>query len=88
MTAPRESASGIRRPASGITLDTGRLVRLRNERSWSRADLAKATRLSLSTISKIENAERRPRAAALAALCAALGCTPAELLPQQKRKTA
>lgn len=81
MTAPRVSASGLRRPGSGITLAPGRLARLRHEKSWEREDLAKAAGLSTSMIGKIENRERKPRAATLAAICAALGCQPADLLP-------
>lgn len=85
MTAPRKSASGIRHPASGVTLGAGRLARMRNERSWSRADLAEKTGLSVSTISKIENRERRPRAAAFAAICTAFGCAPTDLLPPNQK---
>ena len=80
MTAPRASASGLRRPASGIAIDAGRLTRMRKERSWDREDLARAAGLSVSMISKIENKERRPRATTLAAICAALNCTPGDLL--------
>ena len=87
MTAPRASASGKRRPASGITIDAGQLTRLRQEKSWDRDDLAREARLSPSMIGKIENRERRPRAATLAAICRALGCEPAELLTPE-RKTA
>lgn len=81
MSAPRASASGIRHPASGIAIDTGRLVRLRREKQWTRADLAEKAGLSPSMISKIENRERRPRTATLAAICAALGCGVTDLLP-------
>jgi transcriptional regulator with XRE-family HTH domain len=81
MTAPRASVSGIRRPASGINIDVGRLVRLRRIKKWERIDLARESGLSSSTISKIENRERRPRAATLAAICGALGCEVEELLP-------
>jgi transcriptional regulator with XRE-family HTH domain len=90
MTAPRKSASGIRRPASGITIDTERLVRMREEEGWGPADLAEEAGLSPSTISKIENRERRPSAAALGAICDALGCQPVDLLPavKPKRRTA
>jgi DNA-binding Xre family transcriptional regulator len=80
MTAPRVSASGRRRPASGITIDIKRLTRMREEKSWDRSDLAKAAGLSESMISKIEIRARKPRAATLAAICAALGCEPGDLL--------
>ena len=80
MTAPRVSASGQHRPASGIVIDARRLTRMREERSWNRGDLARATGLSVSMISKIESRARRPRAATLAAICTALGCAPGDLL--------
>ena len=80
MAPPRGSASGIRRPASGIDIDAGRLARLRIEKSWSRADLARESGVSAAMIAKIENRERRPRTATLAAICAALGCDVTELL--------
>ena len=83
MVAPRASASGRRRPGSGITLAPGRLSRLRKEKSWKREDLAREAGVSVFTISKIENGERKPRTATLAAICAALGCTPADLLPAE-----
>lgn len=82
MTAPRPSVSGQRRPGAGIALAPGRLTRLRQEKSWEREDLAAATGLSVSAITKIENRERRPRAATLAVICTAIGCTPADLLPE------
>jgi transcriptional regulator with XRE-family HTH domain len=89
MSASRKSASGIRHPASGITIDTGRLVRMRYEKSWERADLAAASGLSPSMIAKIETGERRPRLDKLAAICAALGCSVADLLPElEERRTA
>lgn len=80
MTAPRVSATGRRRPGSGIAVDPGRLARLRAEKSWDRAALARASGLSPSMIVMIERGERRPRPATLAALCRALGCAPADLL--------
>jgi transcriptional regulator with XRE-family HTH domain len=80
MTAPRKSASGIRRPASGIAIDIRRLIRLRHQRSWSRADLAAAAGLSVSMIGKIENRERQPGTGTLRSICAALGCDISELL--------
>jgi len=88
MTTKRASVTGIRRPASGIDIDAGRLIRLRQERSWERADLAEAAGLSPSMISKIENEERRPRAGTLAAICAALGCQVEDLLPALEERTA
>ncbi len=84
MSLPRKSASGLRLPGAGITLAPGRVARLRREKSWTREDLAAAAGLSVSTIRKIENRERRPRTETLAALCTALDCTPGDLLPEQK----
>lgn len=81
MTAPRARATGLRRPASGITIDTGQLVLLRIGRGWNQSDLAREADLSPSTISMIEKRERRPSAATLDALCTALGCQPDVLLP-------
>ncbi len=79
MNTPRASATGARRPASGITIDTGRLIWLRIEKGWERPDLARETGLSLSMIRKIESGERRPRADTLKKLCTALGCQPSAL---------
>jgi transcriptional regulator with XRE-family HTH domain len=84
MASPRKSVSGLRLPGAGITLAPGRVAALRKQKSWKREDLAEAAGLSVSTIRKIENRERRPRAATLATLCKALGCEPADLLPEQK----
>jgi DNA-binding Xre family transcriptional regulator len=80
MTAKRASVSGVRHPASGINIDARKLTRMRQEKSWDRGDLAREAGLSASMIEKIENRERRPRAATLAAICAALGCEPGDLL--------
>ena len=81
MSAPRARATGLRRPASGIAIDTGQLARLRIGKGWNQSDLAREAGLSPSTISMIEKRERRPSAATLNALCTALGCTPTVLLP-------
>lgn len=79
-TYARESVSGIRRPASGIDIDKKRLVRLREERTWTREELGKRAGLSRSAIAKVETGERRPSIATLAAICEALECTPSDLL--------
>jgi len=76
----RESVTGIRRPASGITIDNKRLMRLRNEKTWSREELGKRAGISPATVTKLENGERRPKPATLAAICEALGCQPGDLL--------
>ncbi len=82
---PRATASGNRRPGSGIDIDVERLMELRYAKGWERRDLARETGLSMSTIRKIETRDRRPRAHALKALCDALGCEPADLLVSEKR---
>jgi DNA-binding Xre family transcriptional regulator len=81
---PRKSASGLRLPGAGIVLAPGRLAALRKAKHMNAGDLARATGLSVSTIQKIENRERRPRAATLAVICRALSCEPQDLLPEQK----
>lgn len=86
MTKPRANVSGISRPAAGIAISTRRLIRLRIDKGWNRPRLAEAAGLSTSMINKIENDERRPGAATLAALCAALGCTTADLLLEDNRQ--
>jgi transcriptional regulator with XRE-family HTH domain len=65
---------------SGTNIDTKRLIRLREERTWSRDLMSKRTGLSPSAIAKIENGERRPSISTLALICDALGCEPADLL--------
>lgn len=86
--------AAIRRPASGITIDPGRLAWHREDRIWSRQDLSDAVaRLDLAdengapltvtrdAIAKIENGERKPKARTVRALCAALGITVRDLMP-------
>jgi transcriptional regulator with XRE-family HTH domain len=81
----RPAQAAIRRPASGISIDPGRLAWWRESRGWSRQDLSDAvTALSLTdeddapltvtrdAIAKIENGERKPKARTVRALCAAL----------------
>lgn len=80
MSYQRPSVSGVRRPAAGISLRPGRLARLRAEKLWDRETLARESGLSVSTVTKYENAERRPRIDTLAALCRALGCDPEDLI--------
>jgi transcriptional regulator with XRE-family HTH domain len=80
MTKQRTRLTDIRRPASGIDIDTKRLIRLRIEKSWSREELAARTGVSPATVAAWENGERRPTTVTLAALCEALGCQPSDLL--------
>jgi transcriptional regulator with XRE-family HTH domain len=84
MEKPRERLTEIRRPASGIDIDAERLVRLRNEKPWSREKLAAAAGISPASVAKYENGTRRPKTEALAALCRALGCAPGDLLPAER----
>lgn len=94
MTEERRDQAAVRRPASGITIDPGRLIWHREDRIWSRQDLSDAvTRLGLldenggpltvtrDAIAKIENGERKPKARTVRALCAALGITVRDLMP-------
>jgi transcriptional regulator with XRE-family HTH domain len=86
MTRPARTA--IKRPGAGVTIDTGRLVRLRETRLLSRAQLAKKMSegddefsITPDAIAKIENGARRPKTSTLSRLCDALGCSPEELFP-------
>lgn len=76
----RESVTGIRRPASGIAIDRKQLKRLREGKTWSREEMGKRAGISPATVTKLENGERRPKPATLAAICEALGCEPSDLL--------
>ena len=97
MTQERQDQAApatIRRPASGIAIDPGRMIWYREDRIWSRQDLSDAVaRLDLTdenggdltvtrdAIAKIENGERKPKARTVRALCAALGIGVRDLLP-------
>lgn len=100
MTATEEQTDrpgrpAIRRPASGISIDPGRLTWFREARGWSRQELADAiTRLgwkddkgepltvSRDALNKIENATRKPKAQSLRAICAALSEADAPVRPR------
>jgi len=58
----------------------GRLRALRAERGWSLDELARLCGISRATLSRLENAEVSPTAAALGKLCAAYGLTMSRLL--------
>jgi transcriptional regulator with XRE-family HTH domain len=84
----RAGRTAIRRPGAGITIDRDRLVRLRQERRLSRAQLAEAMAgngytITPDAIAKIENGWRRPKPRTLDALCKALHCESTELLPSE-----
>ncbi len=106
MTSTRASQDpAIRRPGAGIPVDRARIVRLRQERSLSRAGLAlrmsggpcpycgqpythkpdcrSAGEFTITpdAIAKIENGGRKPKTLTLERMCLALGCVPADLLP-------
>jgi transcriptional regulator with XRE-family HTH domain len=53
---------------------------LRQDRGYSQEDLATASEMSRSVISRIERGEHEPRVSTLLALSAALGVMPAEFL--------
>ena len=57
-----------------------RLKDLRNDHGWSLDSLAKRSRVSRATLSRIENAEVSPTAAVLGKLCAVYGMTVSRLL--------
>jgi transcriptional regulator with XRE-family HTH domain len=84
----REGRTAIKRPGSGIAIDRDALVRLRQYRLLTRAQLARAMtgdgyKITPDAIAKIENGWRKPKITTLARLCQALDCTPVELLPPE-----
>ncbi|MGG7568637.1 helix-turn-helix domain-containing protein [Rhodovulum sp. DZ06] len=65
------------------TLDAriaARLRGLRAERGWSLSDLAERSGVSRASLSRLENAETSPTAAALGRICAAYGITVSRLM--------
>jgi transcriptional regulator with XRE-family HTH domain len=97
MTEDRPGQAAVKRPASGISIDPARLAWHREDRIWSRQDLSDAVaRLKLAdesgepltvtrdAIAKIENGERKPKARTVRALCAALGITVRDLMPDSE----
>jgi transcriptional regulator with XRE-family HTH domain len=86
MTRPVRTA--VKRPGAGVTIDRERLVRMREIRLLSRAQLAAKMSaeddefsITPDAIAKIENGYRRPKIVTLDRICEALGCQPEELLP-------
>jgi DNA-binding Xre family transcriptional regulator len=82
----RRARTTIKRPGAGVAIDRERLIRMREVRLLSRAQLAaKMTgdgfSITPDAIAKIENGYRRPKTVTLGRLCEALGCEPEELLP-------
>lgn len=80
--------TAVKRPGAGVTIDSARLIRMRESKPLSRADLAAAMSadglfsITPDAIAKIENGHRRPKPVTLGRLCAALGCQPEDLLPE------
>lgn len=82
----RAGSTAIKRPGAGIDIDRDRLIRMRQARLLSRAQLAEAMSgdgysITPDAIAKIENGHRRPKTATLARMCSALRCEPGDLLP-------
>jgi transcriptional regulator with XRE-family HTH domain len=65
---------------SGFAIDSAKLVRLRKDKPWSRARLAREAGLSAWSVKSYERGYRRPRAESLEALCRALGCEARDLM--------
>lgn len=88
----RAGRTAIKRPGAGVAIDRGQLVRLRQGRLLSRAQLAKAMSgdgysITPDAIAKIENGWRRPKTTTLARMCKALGCQPEDLLPDAEARS-
>lgn len=74
-----------------MTIDRERLIRMRETRLMSRAQLARKMSekksdddefsITPDAIAKIENGYRRPKTSTLGRLCEALGCNPEDLFP-------
>jgi len=84
MTRPVRTT--IKRPGAGVAIDKDKLIRLREVRLLSRAQLAAKMcgdgfKITPDAIAKIENGYRRPKTTTLGKLCEALECEPEELLP-------
>jgi transcriptional regulator with XRE-family HTH domain len=87
MTRPARTA--IKRPGAGVAIDSKRLIRMRQTRLLSRAQLAAkmsagndAYKITPDAIAKIENGHRRPKTSTLSRMCEALGCEPEDLFPE------
>jgi transcriptional regulator with XRE-family HTH domain len=82
----RPVRTAIKRPGAGVDIDRERLIRLREVRLMSRAQLAARMSgdgfsITPDAIAKIENGYRRPKTATLGRMCEALDCEPEDLLP-------
>jgi transcriptional regulator with XRE-family HTH domain len=90
----QQPRTAIKRPGAGVAIDRERLIRLREVRLLSRAQLAEKMSagddeftITPDAIAKIENGYRRPKTVTLGRMCEALGCEPEELLPEQPAVT-
>jgi len=83
----RPARTQIKRPGAGVDIDRNRLIRMREVKLLSRAQLAAKMSeddgfsITPDAIAKIENGNRRPKTSTLSRLCEALGCEPEDLLP-------
>lgn len=91
----RPARTAIKRPGAGVTIDRDRLVRMREVKLLSRAQLAAKMstdpdefKITPDAIAKIENGYRRPKTSTLSRLCEALGCEPEDLLPRESEPSA
>jgi transcriptional regulator with XRE-family HTH domain len=82
--------TAIKRPGAGVDIDRERLIRMREVRLLSRAQLAAKMSanedeftITPDAIAKIENGYRRPKTATLGRMCEALNCEPEDLLPDR-----
>lgn len=82
----------VRRPGAGVAVDRDKLLRMREMKLLSRAQLAAKMSsgsdgytITADAIAKIENGHRRPKTITFGQLCAALDCKPEELLPDRNQ---
>lgn len=76
--APADAARAV---VEANRVTAARIRRRREARGWSQADLARAVGLDHSAVSRLESGDRTPRLETLAAIAAAFGCRPSDLLP-------
>lgn len=95
MTTTLEERPRITRPGSGVAIDPRRLLAMRHRRGMPRRrqlsariealgmtdDRDRPVRAGVDHIGKLETGQRNPSPFLFTALCAALECTPEELLP-------
>lgn len=82
MTPPARRTRPAGRSA-GVPIDHAKLRELREARNLSQGQLARLVHISDNYAAKLEReppAGRNPRMPVLVAICAALGCTPEDLI--------